>query len=308
MNRTRRLTLVAVAVVAFALVAPPAGAFHSGSTSCTFGDGVVRLRLAAEHVVRLMVVDRHIEYADLTDYSYRGRCGAARVGNTDRIVVRETEAGQSRLQFDQQLGGFGPGRVRESNGRSEIEVQLGTLTDIWIMGRPGADDVHVGERGVNLNGDRDADLMGERLREVFVFLLDGDDRLTGMGGRGAGDPFRSRLGGIAITGGSGNDVIEGSPRPDFLDGEFAGDVVIGRGGRDDLDGGPANDVVRGGRGDDSVEGGGGADRVKGGSHDDILLLNDYVADLGDGGTGSDRAFIDTNDTTNDVERTTYGDP
>lgn len=285
-----------------------ATAFHNSNSSCSFSDGIVRLRLADEHVVRLLVEDGHIVYADLTDSSRGGRCGNARVRNTDRIVVTEADPGGSRLQFDQQLGRFGPGRIAEDRGRSEIEVRLNTLADLWLMGRPGADRVTVGERGVNLNDDRDVDLIGTELKDVNVFLLDGDDRLSGMGGRGSGAAYRSPRGGLFVTGGDGNDVIEGSPYADYLDGEFANDRVSGRGGRDEVFGGTHDDSVYGNRGDDVVGGDGGADRIAGGRHDDILLSNDNVAESPTGGRGTDRAFIDTLDSPAGVEHSTYGDP
>ena len=68
-------------------MAAPSAAFHAGSTACSFRDGVITLRLASEHVVRLLVVDGRIEYADLTDYSGTARCGRATVNNTRRIDI-----------------------------------------------------------------------------------------------------------------------------------------------------------------------------------------------------------------------------
>jgi hypothetical protein len=117
-----------------AAVGMPAPA--SGYSWCTYANGVVTLNLAADHVTRLLVVDGQIKFADLAHYQFKGRCGSATVRNTDRIRITEDDPGKSRLQFDQQIGRFAPGRTLEANGRSEIEVNLGTLRDIWIMGRP----------------------------------------------------------------------------------------------------------------------------------------------------------------------------
>ena len=125
--------LVLATCLAISVSAIPATA--SAYSWCTYANGVVTLNLAAEHVTRLLVVDGRIEFADLAHYQFKGRCGSATVRNTDRIRITEDDPGNSQLQFDQQIGRFGPGRTPEANGRSEIEVNLGTLRDIWIMGR-----------------------------------------------------------------------------------------------------------------------------------------------------------------------------
>jgi hypothetical protein len=40
-----------------------------------------------------------------------------------------------------------PGRTLEVSGSSEIEVNLGTLRDIWIMGRATSEVMTIGELG-----------------------------------------------------------------------------------------------------------------------------------------------------------------
>ena len=303
------MVLALATAVAAALGAVPAAAVHAGDSRCTYADGTVRVHLAAEHVVRLLVVDREIRYADLTDYSHRGQCGRARVGNTDRIVVTEGQAGRSRLQFDQQIGHFGPGATTESSGRSEIEVRLGTLTDIWIMGRPVGEHITVGRRGVNLNGDGDVDLIGTELTDVNVFLNEGDDHFSGQGGAGTGEPFRTRRWGLVAYGGEGADVLIGSNRGDILDGDWGRDLIRGGPGGDDIDGGDQDDETIAGPGQDVVTGGNGADRIEAGRADDTIFANDNVADAIDGGAGHDIAFTDTNDPDPQrVEDRRYGNP
>lgn len=304
----RGLGAAAVVSVTLALLGQPAAAFHTGHSSCTFSAGTVRLHLAAEHVVRLLVVDGQIKYADLTDYSHRGACGAARVGNTNRILVDEARAGASRLQFDQQLGRFGPGATTETAGRSEIEVHLGTLQDMWIMGRRAGERITLGERGVNLNADRDVDLVGQALRDVSVFAGEGEDRVSGQGGAGTGEAFTSHRAGLIVYGGTGADVLIGSDLGDVLEGDDGRDRVYGRRGGDDLDGGPHADVVLGGSGKDLVSGGGAADRVEAGPQDDIIFARDYAPDDLHGGTGNDRAFVDSSDSMISIETKTFGDP
>ena len=169
-----------------------ASAVSTGTTTCTFDSRTVHLHLASEHVIRLFAVNGLIKFADLTNYAWKGQCGSATVNNADSVRVTETVAGRSRLQFDQQLGIFGPGRLAESTGTSEIEVRLGTLTDIWFMGTAARDVVVIGMNGVDFNGDGDVDLIGTYLSEVTAFLDDGDDLITAGGGSGTGEAWLPR--------------------------------------------------------------------------------------------------------------------
>ena len=280
----------------------PSAAFHADDASwCRYGSGIVRVHLAAQHVVRLVVVDGHIEFADLTDYSYRGRCGRATIWNTDKIRVTETIAGGSRLQFDQQLGRFGPGRTKESSGSSEIEVDLGTVQDVWVMGRSAREVVTVGSRGINLNGDSDADLIGSNLRELTLFLNAGDDVVRASGGRGTGDPFLPKYRGLAVYGGDGADVLYGTSRADVLRGDWGKDFLSGRGGADDLDGGNEPDRIIGGPGNDYIVPGYGADSALAGDGDDFIDAEDLTVDSMDGGVGYDGAHTDSMDQVTGVE-------
>jgi hypothetical protein len=274
----------------------------SGYSWCTYANGVVTLNLAADHVIRLLVVDGQIKFADLAHYEFRGRCGSATVHNTDRIRITEDDPGKGRLQVDQQIGRFGPGRTREASGRSEIEVNLGTLRDIWIMGRPTSQVITIGERGVNLNGDRDVDLIGSRLAEITVFLNDGDDVVRATGGHGTGDRWLPPTGGyLSAFGSNGRDRLIGTGRADDLDGDGGFDELSGRGGRDSLDGGNRSDVIRGGAGGDYITGGSWADVVFAGPGADFISAYDFTADELHGGTGFDTATVDVEDELTSIE-------
>jgi hypothetical protein len=298
---------VLLSVFVLVLSAASSAAFHSGSSSCTYDSGTVRLTVASRHVVQLLVVEGRIEYADLTDYSHKGRCGLATVWNTDRVRVRETVAGTTRLQIRQQLGRLGPGRTRESTGISEIEVSLGTVSDLWLLGRPMGEDVVIGAAGVNLNGDNDVDLVGSSLEEITAFLDDGDDSLSAAGGRGTGDPWVPPSSGyLAAYGDDGNDILRGTPRGDVLDGEWGHDRVAGGRGADDLRGGSGRDRVAGGPGDDVIDPGPWSDFVVGGDGNDYIRAADYTADTIDGGPGSDSAVVDPQDSVTGVESVSTG--
>jgi len=297
-----------VALVVLGLAAAPASlAFHDGTSSCTYSAGVVRLRLASQHVVQLLAVEGRIEYADLTDYSFRGQCGSATVANTDTVRLSETVAGTTRFQLRQHFGRLGPGRTREATGVSEIEVYLGTVTDIWLLGRPVRDAVTIGVGGVNLNGDGDVDLIGSHLREITAFLDDGNDSLTAEGGRGTGSPWVPPTGGyLSAYGGDGADLLRGSGGNDTLDGDWDDDRVYGLGGSDDLRGSTGHDFVSGGRDPDYIDPGYGFDTVLAGPGNDFIAAADYTADTVDGGNGTDRAFADREDQVTNVESVSPG--
>jgi Ca2+-binding RTX toxin-like protein len=298
----RPRVLVAAACLALALAGIPATA--SAQSRCSYINGVVSLNLAADHVVRLLVVEGRIRFADLTHYEFRGPCGSATVRNTDRIRITEDEAGNSRLQFDQQIGRFAPGRTLEARGLSEIEVNLGTLRDIWIMGRTTSEVMTIGELGVNLNGDGDVDLIGSHLAEITVFASDGHDVVRAAGGAGTGDRWLPPTWGyLSASGGEGDDLLGGTRRNDHLYGDGGFDELRGGGGRDSLDGGNYSDVIVGGDGGDYIVGGSWADVVEAGPGDDFIDAYDLTADDLHGGTGFDTASVDGVDDLTSIEAT-----
>jgi hypothetical protein len=299
---SRSRVLVAAACLALAIVGIPATA--SAQSGCTYANGVVTLNLAADHVVRLLVVEGRIKFADLTHYEFRGPCGSATVRNTNRIRITEDEPGNSRLQFDQQIGRFAPGHPLEASGRSEIEVNLGTLRDIWIMGRATSEVMTIGELGVNLNGDGDVDLIGSHLAKITVFANDGHDVVRATGGFGAGDRWLPPTRGyLSASGGEGDDLLIGTRRNDHLYGDGGFDELQGRGGRDSFDGGNYSDVILGGDGGDYIVGGSWADVVEAGPGDDFIDAYDLTADDLHGGTGFDTASVDGVDDLTSIEAT-----
>ena len=91
-----------------------------------------------------------------------------------------------------------------------------------------------------------------------------------------------------ITGGSGNDDLEGDTAgsvtlrgnagDDYLVGSTGSDQLYGGSGNDTIVDGGGNDSIYGGTGRDTIDGGNGNDRINGGAGNDILA----------GGNGSDR--------------------
>jgi hypothetical protein len=278
----------------------------ASAASCRFGDGVVHARVDAGTGLRLLVWPQgspeagQIWWGNQRDSSQQGFCGRATVRNTDRVVV--TGKGRTgKLDYQLPHRPFGPGRTDEPGGIPEIEFVLrGGMTAFWMTGLGGTDDgeaetVHVGERGVDVNGDDDLDVrFRSRVTNVRLFLLDGDDVADARGGHGTGAPwFRGR--GLGLFGGDGADVLHGHAGPDILRGDPGTDELFGHGGRDELTDGQ-DDHLDGGAGDDVLTSFGGASWLLGGAGDDVLSADDLVVDVVlDGGPGDDSAWYDDDD-------------
>jgi Ca2+-binding RTX toxin-like protein len=114
------------------------------------------------------------------------------------------------------------------------------------------------------------------------------DSMTAAG-MSAGISFRGQGGRDTLTGGDGDDDLEGGDGPDTL---------IGGDGDDDLEGGDDDDTLIGGDGDDYIEGGDGDDILRGGAGGDFLIggAGDDTLD----GTGEGRTRIDYRDSTSGV--------
>ncbi len=80
-----------------------------------------------------------------------------------------------------------------------------------------------------------------------------------------------------ISGGLGNDTIDGRGGEDVLLGQIGDDEIQGGDGNDNIDGGDGEDAISGGAGNDTLRGGLGDDTIIGGSGDDEI----------DGGAGFD---------------------
>jgi Ca2+-binding RTX toxin-like protein len=88
---------------------------------------------------------------------------------------------------------------------------------------------------------------------------------------------RAEIGGGALSGGDGNDMLRGRGDLNFLNGNGGDDSLIGDSGTDMLDGGSGRDLLRGWAGDDRLTGGDGDDALFGAEGDDSLI----------GGVGND---------------------
>lgn len=240
------------------------GTSPASATSCRFADGVVRARVDDGATLRMLAWPAgtaeagQIWWGDSTDAAHQGFCGRATVRTTRRVVV-VGRGDTGALDYLLPHRRFGPGRGAEATGLPEIEFVLrGAITAFRMTGLGGADGraetVHLGRRGVNVNGDDDVDVrFRSRVTRVDLELLGGADVADARGGHGTGAPwFRRRS--VTLAGGDGDDVLRGHAGVDVLLADAGSDVLRGRAGddllaADDLavdaavDGGPGHDAA-----------------------------------------------------------------
>jgi serralysin len=148
-----------------------------------------------------------------------------------------------------------PGHYSVAVIASEPHARLTTAAN-YFSGL--GNDLIVGDMGddtINLNGFVTADALGEQ----------GNDSITGDGNVNL------------ISGGLGNDSIEGNDGDDLLFGDAGEDRIEGGSGDDDIRGGDGADVLLGDSDQDTIHGGDGSDFIQGGTGNDVL----------DGGLGQD---------------------
>jgi Ca2+-binding RTX toxin-like protein len=202
-------------------------------------------------------------------------------------------------------GGPGADELKGGNGDDGLYGYEGADT---LRGGPGSDDLAGGTQNDDLNGDAGNDLIYAENTE------DGDDDIRG----GDGSDTVYYYGRTATTwirlgstneggstehdiihsdvengyGGSGNDIMAGTGKDNYLQGNA---------GSDTIDGGAGADSLAGGLGGDVLTGGDGYDYVYGNDDNDTLHLNDAGTDYANCGAGVDDA------SDNDIYDTTLTD-
>lgn len=212
----------ALALVLALLALGLAGPVASAAVTCTFntGNNTVTVTLTNGATVALARQGDAITVEGT-------QCETATVNNTDTIEVDGSAANVDDVTIDLSGGVFAPGATPEPDDDDEIEfsVDLPGGGDLRISGRDGADRLTVGGNGANLNA-------GETTSDVDVVLtgpalwtlagVGGDDHLSVAGGDGTGPAAAD----VTVSGGTGNDTIEGT---------IGGCVIDGEGGVDTLD-------------------------------------------------------------------------
>ncbi|HEX9994698.1 MAG TPA: hypothetical protein VGB14_17350 [Acidimicrobiales bacterium] len=206
-------------------------------------------------------------------------------GGADEDVLRggrPPAGGISRLD-----GGTEDDRLEGGPGADDL---LGFYGDDVLVGN-GGDDVF--EAGANEDG---ADVIsGGPGRDLVTYLARSAGVAISLNGRaddgeaGEGDDVGGDV--EDLTGSKGADRITGDDGANTLRGLDRDDVLDGRGGADRLEGDD---------GADGLTGGGGVDALYGGGGGDDLDAADGVADLADGGAGTDTCRCDRIDNVRSV--------
>jgi Ca2+-binding RTX toxin-like protein len=182
-----------------------------------------------------------------------------------------------------------------------IAVVGGVLT---ILGTAKSDRIAVTSDGVNVTATLNKQTATFLLADFTSISIDGargNDRITiapsitasaTITGGAGNDRIQGGGGNDIITGDAGNDWVRGGGGDDQLNGGAGNDHVFGESGADVLLAGAGNDEVDGGDGDDNLSGEAGHDRIRGGLGDD-LLFGGAGKDLLYGNDGND--FLDGGD-------------
>jgi bla regulator protein BlaR1 len=134
-------------------------------------------------------------------------------------------------------------------------------------------------------------------------------------------PVSATLAGAGATGfigTNGDDEYRGTGDDETIEGRAGADRLSGGGGADLIRGGAGADVIRGGSGSDELHGGAGADVIRSGAGHDVIEAgagSDTVYSWSDGqpdrvdcGDGTDRAVVDSTDSTLRCEEVIVRDP
>jgi Ca2+-binding RTX toxin-like protein len=209
-------------------------------------------------------------------------CGAATRFNTDTIVVNDVPDHNLTGFVSLSSGPLRPGSTNEPGSSDEIELEfnLGNGTNGFdVHGTEQGDRLRAGttftstfvfHHEVNLNPgeatgiDDDVDLNGS-LDHLTLEGFGAADELSLAGGAGTGSPL---LEDAFLYGGTGVDELTGGIGDDQVEGAEQGDTLRGGAGDDDLLGAQGGDILRGNADDDSLDGAGGDDYLNGGPDTD----------------------------------------
>ncbi|MDZ8185928.1 MAG: calcium-binding protein [Nostoc sp. ChiSLP02] len=227
------------------------------------------------------------------------------------------DAGNDLLQggdgIDYLSGGNGNDTVVGNRGNDIFSGGNGDDRLIWnngdgsdrISGNSGYDVVEVNGAGAagdsfRLQKDASGKAIFDRLNLVpFTLTVDSAEKFEINGGGGddiidVNDLTGTGVSAVRLTGGAGNDLLDGSGTwtPLTAFGDEGNDTLYGGRGDDSLYGGAGNDLLTGGKGNDILTGGGGSDRFlfnSGAAYKSADLGVDYITDFT---RGQDKIVLD----------------
>jgi hypothetical protein len=236
MYHAKRIALGA-AVAAAAAIAVPGVA--SAASTCTFGPGgpggtTPTVTVNDSGGLDFTRVVRQGQFIGIRDgvgpFEFcTGATGVATVTNTDFInfrVAGSNGGGSRPAIIDQSAGALAPGATFESDGNSEIEVQVDgpTNTDLVVLGTTGNDTMRAtSSGGVMIGNDLDRDIRHRNTPAIQLSGLGGNDFLSGRGG----GSFLAADRQLFIFGGIGTDtLVDGLAGGDNLDGGADDDTLF----------------------------------------------------------------------------------
>jgi hypothetical protein len=186
-----------------------------------------------------------IQLGDRSDsMAITGGTAATGSGGTGNDLMR------GRGQPDELIGGAGQDSL---DGQVGADAMSGSEGDDIVLGGPDGDTINGGTGADDLRGGDGTDTVtyaGYGSTQGVTVTLDdvaNDGNPTADGGRA--DNVRSDV--ENVIGGSGDDVLNGSPLANSLTGRAGTDTLNGRDGGDLLDGGSGPDLLAGGTGIDT---------------------------------------------------------
>ncbi|MEW6155801.1 MAG: hypothetical protein AB1813_00100 [Verrucomicrobiota bacterium] len=170
----------------------------------------------------------------------------------DETYVIQHVGGSSEYPEGEIVKVVGFGRTQRFTGVKKIVANAGDGDDLIVF-QEGVDSP------VSINGGSGNDTIvydgvGVSGDTSFIWGDSGNDTIT------IGDAFQALA---MIFGGSGNDLIEGSPVADMIFGDSGHDQLIGGRGNDTISDSDGMNVIIGGLGNDTINGGSGIDLIAG---------------------------------------------
>jgi Ca2+-binding RTX toxin-like protein len=204
-------------------------------------------------------------------------------------------------------GGPGNEHLRGTNGPDQISGNggndriFGFRDNDQLRGGPGNDRVFGGRGNDLVSGD--ANDAGDRTSFDFLSGGSGDDTLNGgdsrdrMHGMSGNDTANGENGHDKMSGGTGNDTQSGGPGNDLIFANLGQDTTSGGDGNDRLWALARGDVQPGPNGETDQTG----DALDGGAGNDSFRVRDGEVDRVTCGEGNDVAFLDDVDVITDAD-------
>ncbi len=220
-----------------------------------------------------------------------------------KVVGNELVMNLNGIEERQTIGTFSTINISLKAGDDKLTTDANVTMGMSVVGDSGNDSI--------LTGSGNDSILGGAGKN-YLYGMNGNDRIRGGGGfdyaeggegidriygRGGSDNLHGNNGVDVIYGdddasGTGNDTLYGDSSNDKLYGYGGNDELYGGNQNDSLFGGSGNDKLLGNAGNDTLDGGEGNDSMFGLDGDDTFYANDGFLDQVVGGSGTNKADAD----------------